>query len=245
MFKALFSASHLGIRTAAQFAVVLTAGSVGMSVAATSASAELDAIANNAGSPTNISSGTLSLVASAISPSTGFTQTITAVAPGDTRNFYVNLTNGTLPALNLTVSVADNGDTLLTRHTTPSKGLQVTIKRCSTAWVTGVCNDTETFVLAATAIKTLNTSSTGGITATTVTSIAANEVLRLKFIITLPDQSETTTNGVLPATPIQGLSTGITWTFREVQRTGTNTDSQENAQTFVGMYLTHHNYGAW
>lgn len=228
MFKALFSASHLGLRTAAQFAVVLTAGSVGMSVAASSASSGLDAIANNSGSPTNITSATLSLVQAAVSPSTGFTQSITGVAPGDTRNFYVNLTNGALPALDLTVSVSDNGDTLLTRHTTPSKGLQVTIKQCSIAWGTvtaGVCSGSETTVLASTAIKTLNTSSTGAATATTVTSIAANAVLRLKFTITLPDQSETTTNGVLPSTPIQGLSTAITWTLREIQRTGTDTDS--------------------
>ena len=225
MFKALFSASHLGIRTAVQFVVVLTAGSVGMSVAASSASSGLDAIANNTGSPTNITSATLSLTQAAASPSTGFTQSITGMAPGDTRNFYVNLTNGALPALNLTVSMADNGDTLLTRHTTPSKGLQVTIKQCSSAWSSGVCNDTETTVLAKTAIKSLNTSSSGAATATTLTSIAASALMRLKFIIELPDQSETTTNGNLPSTPIQGLSTAITWTLREVQRTATDTDS--------------------
>ena len=127
----------------------------------------------------------------------------------------------------MTISVADNGDTLLTRHTTPAKGLQVTIKQCTLDWGTvtaGVCSGTETTFLAKTAIKTLNTSSSGAATATSATAIAASAVLRLKFTIELPDQTEITTNGVLPATPIQGLSTQITWTLRETQRAATDAD---------------------
>jgi len=227
MFKALFTASHLGIRTAAQFAVVLTAGSVGMSVAATSASAGLDAVANNSGSPTAITTGSMSLTQAAVAPSTGFTQTITSLAPGDTRNFYVNLTNGSLAAQTLTVGVADNGATNLTRHATPSKGLQVLIKQCSIAWGTvtpGVCSGIETSLLASTAITTINTSN-GGVEASLIAgSIAISEVIRLKITLVLPDQTETTTNGVLPPGTIQNLSTQLTWTLRELQRSATNTD---------------------
>ena len=43
--------------------------------------------------------------------------------------------------------------------------------------------------------------------------------------MTLPDQSETTTNGTLPAGTIQGLSASLTYTFAETQRDATTSNS--------------------
>ena len=42
---------------------------------------------------------------------------------------------------------------------------------------------------------------------------------------TLPDQSETTTNGTLPVGTIQGLSASLRWTFEDAQRASTTTNS--------------------
>jgi hypothetical protein len=226
MFKNLFTASHLGVRTAAQFSVVLLAGSVGLSVSASSASSGLDAIANNA-SPTSITTGTLSLTQAAGASSTGFTQTLTGLVPGDTRNFYVTVTNGTLLAQTLTLGVADSASNTLSRNATPSKGLQVTVSRCTVAWASGACSGTTTTLLASSAITTINTAGTGSVATLFAGSIGNGDIFYLKFILLLPDQAETTTNGVIasPSTSIQNATSALTWTFREVQRTATNTDS--------------------
>ena len=229
MFKALFSATHLGVRTAAQLSVVVLAGSVGLSVSASSASSGLDAIANNA-SPTSITTGTLSLQQAAGSSGTGFTQTITGLVPGDTRSFYVDVTNGTLQAQTLTLGVADSASNTLSRNGTPSKGLQVTVMRCAIAWGTvtaGVCSDTPTTLLTSRAITTINTNGGGSVATIFAGSISNGTVFRLKFTLSLPDQDETTTNGVIssPSTSIQNATAALTWTFKEVQRTATDSDS--------------------
>lgn len=226
MFKGLFSSSHLGIRTAAQFAAVLTAGSIGMSVAASSASSGLDAIANNA-SATSITTGTLSLTQAPGPTGTGFTQTLTGLVPGDTRNFYVDVTNGSLLAQTLTLGVADSAANNLGRNATPANGLQVTVTRCSVAWAGGACSGTTTVLLTTRAITTINTAGSGSVATLFAGAIANADVFRLKFTLLLPDQTETTTNGVIasPSTSIQNATAAFTWTFREVQRTATDTDS--------------------
>jgi hypothetical protein len=229
MFKALFSASHLGIRTAAQLSVVVLAGSVGLSVSASSASSGLDAIANN-GSATSITTGTLSLTQAAGPTGTGFTQSLTGLVPGDTRNFYVNVTNGTLQAQDLTLGVTDTASNTLSRNGTPAKGLQVTVTRCSLDWGTvtaGVCSGTSTTLLTTRAITTINTAGTGLVATIFAGAITNGTVFRLKFTLLLPDQDETTTNGNIasPSTSIQNATTAMTWTFRVIQRTVTDTDS--------------------
>jgi hypothetical protein len=51
-------------------------------------------------------------------------------------------------------------------------------------------------------------------------------VQNLQVSLTLPDQAEATVNGRVPtANTVQGLSTAITWTFSESQRTGATTSS--------------------
>ena len=226
MFKALFSATHLGVRTAAQLSVVVLAGSVGLSVSASSASSGLDAIANNA-SATSITTGTLSLTQAAGSTGTGFTQTLTGLVPGDTRNFYVDVTNGTLLAQTLTLGVADSAANNLGRNATPANGLQITVARCSVAWASGACSGTTTTLLTTRAITTINTAGTGSVATLFAGAINNGDVFRMKFTLLLPDQTETTTNGVIasPSTSIQNATAAFTWTFREVQRTATNTDS--------------------
>ena len=226
MFKALFSATHLGVRTAAQLSVVVLAGSVGLSVSASSASSGLDAIANNA-SATSITTGTLSLTQANGATGTGFTQTLTGLVPGDTRNFFVTLTNGSLLAQDITLGVADSASNTLSRNATPSKGLQITVSRCTVTWTAGACSGTTSVVLATQAITVINTAGTGSVATLIAGAIAAADVFYLKFTLLLPDQTETTTNGVIasPSTSIQNATAALTWTFREVQRTATNTDS--------------------
>lgn len=223
MFQSIFTSRRLGARSTAQFVAVVAAGAIGLGLAATTAQSGLDAIASN-GTPTNIASGTLELNQVAASPSNGFNQTIVGMAPGDSRNFYVNLSNGQLEAQALTLSVADNGDTLLTRHTTPSKGLQVSVSQCSVAWSGATCSGATSILLAETPITALNTAATGAALSLISGSIASNTTMNLKFTVKLPDQNETVINGVLPANTIQGLSTQLTWTLRELQRNATSTE---------------------
>jgi len=217
MFKMLFAANNLVARTIAQVAVVGAVGSVGLSVATTSTAASLSAAATNT-TPQAITSGVLSLTQGVGSTSTGFGTTISGVAPGDINNYLVDLTTGTasnLAGQALTLSMADTGGSLLT--TSATKGLEVTVNECSVAWtVAGVCSGTTTTPVAQTFLASLGTKS---VIAGAVTN---NTVHHYQFSLLLPTQSETTTNGVLPGSTIQGLSASITWTF---------TDSQAAAKT--------------
>ena len=147
----------------------------------------------------------------------GITTAIANLAPGDVVNRFIDLTNGgTMGATNLKLQLADSTTSLLTSDGT--KGLQIAISECSTAWTSaGTCGGTPTTVMASTTatslIATAKTVSVG--------SLAAGAVNRLKIEITLPNSTETTTNGVLPSGTIQGLSSSLTWTFTEDQRLAT------------------------
>jgi hypothetical protein len=170
----------------------------------------------------NISSGTLSLTVAAGSGSAGFGQTISNVAPGDVNNTYVDLTNGTsLAAQNLTLGVTGTGSTLLTTSTT--KGLAVSVNQCSVAWTvsTGVCSGTTTALLASTPVATLTTTP-GSVVSGAIATAAS---WHLQVSVVLPNQNETTVNGVTPTTSIQGLSTTLSYTFNEAQRSATTTNS--------------------
>ena len=215
MFKFLFQGSNLIARTAAQFAVVGMAGTIGVTVASSSASASLDAIAQN-DTAQSIASGTLSLTLAAGAGSSGFGTSVTGMAPGDTKTFYVNYTNGTMPAQNLYLkAIATTSNTLVTDAT---KGLQVTVTQCDQAWVGGLCGGTTTTLGGSRSLSSIVASEATIWTGST----AANEIKYMKFVITLPDQTETVTNGVLPPGSIQGLSNSITWQLREIQRAATN-----------------------
>lgn len=133
MLKALMSSTNLVTRTIAQFAVVAVAGTVGVTVAATSASASLDAIASNT-SPQAITSGTLSLTIGTNTGSTGFASTVTSMVPGDTLTYAISLVNGTMAGQNLYLSLNDTATAATLLTTSSTKGLTVTVTECSVAW---------------------------------------------------------------------------------------------------------------
>lgn len=180
--------------------------------------------ATASGTAESISSGTLKLTMAA--NGTGFSSAISNLAPGDVVNRYVDLTNsGTLDAQALTVQVAATGSqALITDGVSPAttKALRVSITSCSVAWApaTGTCSGTTSQVLAATAVSGLSAA-----TSIIPGSIPAGTLAHLQISTQLPDQTETTVNGTVPATTVQGQSATLTYTFGESQRTATTTNS--------------------
>lgn len=144
------------------------------------------------------------------------------MAPGDTVNRYIDLTNnGTLDETNTTISLA--GSTPInTLDSDTIKGLQITIRECTVAWTNlGVCSGTTTVAMASTPAATMV--ATPQFLA--LVSGLAGRVARLQVSIALPTGSEVTTNGVLPVGTVQNLSTGLVWTFLEQQRLATTSNS--------------------
>jgi hypothetical protein len=194
----------------------------GTALVSSSVFASLTASATNT-SGGSVSTGTLSLTqaASGVAGITGgFTTPISAMGPGDTVNRYINLTNGgTLDAINPTLAIAATPSTALT--TNAATGIQVTIKNCTVDWTAvGGCTGTITTALATTPASSLGTAA-----ALTLPSTLAGAVSHLQISLALPAGSENVLNGVLPTGTIQGLTTAITWTFNETERTGTTTNS--------------------
>ena|SRR5579862_5520804 len=168
----------------------------------------------------SVTSGTLSLTVAAGSGSTGFGLTVSDMAPGDVANTYVDLTNGgTLSARDLTLEVVGTGSTLLT--TSPTEGLAVAVTQCSVAWTaaSGTCSGTTTALLASTAVANLGTPGT-----VVSGSIAVGALFHLQVSLSLPNDNETTVNGVPPSPTIQGQSTTLTYTFDEQQRLATTSN---------------------
>ena len=181
--------------------------------------AGLNATAFNTTAQT-VGSGTLQLVLS--NNGAGFTTAVNNLAPGDTVNRYVNLANsGTLDATALTLKVTDTTATNTKLTTDAGNGLNVTVSTCPTAWSAsaGTCASTATSVFS-TPVATLKTTAS-----TVAASVAAGGNAFLKVSLVLPDQNETTTNGTPPTSTIQGLSATLVFTFNEVQRAATTTNS--------------------
>jgi len=207
-----------------KIAIVAAAAIGGTSLVSSSVFASLSASAFNT-TPQSVSTGTLSLVETnsvVVGITGGFVTAISSLAPGDTVNRYIDLTNnGTLDETNTTISLA--GSTPInTLDSDTVKGLQITIRECTVAWTNaGVCSGTTTVAMAATPAATM--------VATpqfmTLASHLAGRVARLQVSIALPTGSEVTTNGVLPVGTVQSLTTGLVWTFLEQQRLATTTNS--------------------
>lgn len=182
--------------------------------------ATLSATASNA-TPETVSSGTLKLTLAA--NGAGFDQAITNLAPGDVVNRYVDLTSGgSLDAQALTMQVAATGSSALVTDGATTKALRVTVKQCvGGTWTaaTAVCSGTAATVLPATALSGL------GSAQQLVSTLAAGSVQHLQVSVQLPDQTETTVNGALPAATIQGLTANLTYTFAETQRSAVTTNS--------------------
>jgi hypothetical protein len=206
--------------TPGRLTLAATVATAGIALTGMAVFAGLNAVATNT-TPQTVSSGTLELTMAANGD--GFTQSITSLAPGDVVNRYVTLTNGgSLDANGLTLGVADASATKLTNDAT--KGLHATVTQCvGGTWnvTTGVCSGSATALLSNVALSALSSS------ANTLVSgaIPANSTYALQVSTTLPDQSETATNGTLPSGTIQNLSASLTWTFSENQRTATTTKS--------------------
>lgn len=206
-------------RLLAAFAV----GAAGLAITGGGVYAALNATASNA-TAQNATSGVLSLTMA--NNGTGFSQAISNLAPGDVVNRYVNLTQGAdLAGKDLTLAVSAATPTLLTTDAT--KGLRVTVTQCVGGdWTvaSGDCAGTgaTTSTLATNVpLSTISSSSPAALAGT----VAASSTLKLQIALTLPEQTETTVNGVAPAGTIQGLSTALTWTFGETQRTATTSGS--------------------
>lgn len=181
--------------------------------------ATLSATASNV-VPQDVSTGTLELT---MTPEgVGFTQAISDLAPGDVVNRYVDVANsGTLDGQALTLAVAGTGATALTTDAT--RGLAVTVTECvDGSWTTtsGVCSGTTSTLVSNKPVANFGTA-----TSLVSGTVSAGETRELQVRVTLPDQNETTVNGALPANTIQGLSTALTYTFAETQRTAATSNS--------------------
>lgn len=182
--------------------------------------ATLSATASNA-TPETVSSGTLKLTLAA--NGAGFDQAVANLAPGDVVNRYVDLTSGgSLDAQALTMQVAATGSGALVTDGASTKALRVTVKQCPGTWntSTGACTGTATTLLPATALSGLSSAQS-----LIAGAVAAGAVSHLQVSVQLPDQTETTVNGTLPAATIQGLTANLTYTFAETQRSAVTTNS--------------------
>jgi spore coat-associated protein N len=197
--------------------LVLTAGGV---------YAGLNAIATNS-TPQTVTSGTLKLTMA--DNGAGFSQNISDMAPADVVNRFVDLTNGgTLDAQNLTLAVADATPTKLTTDAT--NGLHVSVLACTTAaWVVNAVANTATCADVGGPTTVASNAALATISSTPASLVAGavphGSTYHYEISLTLPNQSETTTNGTLPVGTIQGLSASLTWTFDEAQRAGSTTNS--------------------
>jgi len=185
------------------------------------------ALSGTATGSEGVTSGTLNLTLSA-DVGAGFSNFVAKMAPGDTNNVYVNLNNtGTLAsAAGMTLWVAGAPANALTNGTAPGEGLTVTATQCSVAWTlaTGVCSGSTTPILASTQISAMNTSGTAVNLSNIPALVAATgQVAHVQVSLGLVG-TETSTNGVAPVPTIQGLSTTLTYTFTEQQRTGVATN---------------------
>jgi spore coat-associated protein N len=201
-------------------------GAAGLAITGGGVFAALNATATNTTAQA-ATSGTLSLTMA--NNGAGFNQAVSNLAPGDVVNRYVTLTQGTaanLDAKALALGVTAASPTKLTSDAT--NGLHVTVTQCvGGTWTptgAGTCTGagTSTSVLASNVALS-------GLASTPVSlipgTIAAGSTVSLQVALTLPDQTETTVNGVVPASTIQGLTTNLTWTFSDTQRTATTTGS--------------------
>jgi hypothetical protein len=172
----------------------------------------------------SVTSGTLDLT---LSPDVGagFSSFSGKMAPGDTDNVFVDLNNtGSLAsAAGMTLSVTGAPSNALVNGSVAGEGLTVAATQCSVAWTlaTGACSGTTTPILATTSVSGLAVpAALSNIPAMVATT---GQVAHVRVSLGLT-ATETSLNGVSPTPTIQGLSTTLTYTFTEVQRTGVATN---------------------
>ena len=172
------------------------------------------------------SAGTLIL--STANNGAGFSQAISNLAPGDVVNRYVTLTNGgTLGSQSLGLSIASTGSsTLITDGIAPAtnKALTVTVLSCTGGtWntATGVCSGTTNTEIAETSLSAFTAQKVFSVSP----ALAAGATSTLQIRTKLPDQNETTVNGVLPAVTVQNESVTLSYLFNQAQLAGATTNS--------------------
>jgi len=169
-----------------------------------------------------VSSGTLDLALSA-DTGAGFSAFTSKMAPGDTDNVYVNLTNtGTLAsAKGMRLWVASVPASALSNGSAAGEGLTVQLTECSVAWTlaTGTCSGTTTSLLATRLLDTMDTLATARALKNIPALAAGGGVDHVQVSLGLVG-TEKSVNGTPPAKTIQGLSAALTYTFIEQQRTG-------------------------
>lgn len=185
--------------------------------------ATLNATATGA---TKVDAGTLSLTLA--DAGAGFTQEINKIAPTDSVNRFVTLTNGgNLEGKALNVKIAAtagaNGNTALISDGTganTTKALRISISNCAQAWTVASGSSTcgaaggATVVLTDTVLSAMSSAQQ-----LNVGAIAADTgKVFLRITASLPDQTETTLNGVAPTNTVQGASASLAYTFTETQR---------------------------
>jgi hypothetical protein len=166
----------------------------------------------------SIDSGTLKLALA--DKGVGFSQNLANLAPGDSVARFVTLTNtGTLEGRSLTLKVAATGSDALVTDAGARKAARMTVENCTSAWVGGNCAPGASTLVGPVALSTLATANA----LSNVSSVASLGALNLKITVALPDQTETSVNGVLPTTTIQGATAQLNYTFAETQRDATAT----------------------
>jgi spore coat-associated protein N len=171
-----------------------------------------------------VTSGSLLMTLTPDGTSTGLPETVTAMAPGDVYNVYVNVNNtGTLAsAAGMTLGAAANPVTPLTNGSIAGEGLTVTVNQCSVAWTVGTCSGVTTPILASTLLSAF--AAPQALSNVPALAASTGQLAHLQFSLSLAG-TETSTNGVLPTPTIQAQSTTITWTFTEQQRAGQTTNA--------------------
>lgn len=207
------------IRSLAGIAMVLSLGAmVGQGVLSS-----LNATVSNV-TPQNANAGTMKI--DLANAGNGFSTSINNLAPGDVVNRYVTLTNsGTLDGIGLSLKTAQSGTASLINDGSggvTTKALKLTVNECDVAWnvSTGTCTGTTSTQVISTTLGSLSSASTfaDGL-------MPSNDVRYLQIRIELPNQNETTVNGVFPTNTVQGGSVNITYTFDLAQRVATTTNS--------------------
>ena len=197
-------------------------------IAGQSVLASLNATAFNT-TAQKVTSGTMSLKFDNTTSRTTFTSDIANLVPGDVVYRYVTLTNdGSISGQNLKLSLATapgNTPTLINDLGT-AKALRLTVKSCLAPWTVtsgnSTCSSGEANEVSENVIGSLVT------TPELVGSgnLAAGDIKYLQLKLELPNQDETTVNGIPNVTnTIQGGTVNLTYTFDLAQRTAVTTNS--------------------
>lgn len=168
------------------------------------------------------------LILSSANNGAGFSQAISNLAPGDIVNRYVTLTNsGTLPSQSMGLLITSTGTpTLISDGVAPAtnKALTVAVFSCTGGtWniSTGVCSGTTNTEIAETTLSAFTAQKVFAVSPT----LAAGGTSKLQIRTKLPDQNETTVNGVLPSVTIQNGTANLSYLFNESQLPASTTNS--------------------